>query len=396
MRKKKNLLFSWMVLLCTFCFSTITMAQPGKHPPHRDGQMFRALDQLKSELKLTEDQVAKLEVLKEEIKSERKALREQEFESPEARRDAVKTFMESTKTQIDEILTEEQRTLLEEKKKVHRERMRSAWEKVDKEGLHDAMKAYHDENIKPVMLAQRAKLEDVLSTEDKTTLAELRTQLGDNLPGPRQIRKHHRLHEKGEHERPEVSEEKKAARTTLKALTEKYSEDIESLLEELAPKHEEWKKEMREIAKEYLPEHPKGEWEGGKKRMKKHKRSTHQHQSERKGKRSGFHKARFLLLDPNAENVPTSIIDSGLEMSIYPNPSTTMNTLTYKVPGQGKVRIELRRENGTLVEVLADREQEAGEYQMDINTANLNDGSYYVTIMTADGKVSTQKMIVSK
>ena len=47
-------------------------------------------------------------------------------------------------------------------------------EKVDKDALHQDVKAYREANIQPVMLVQRAKLESQIEAQDQATIAELR------------------------------------------------------------------------------------------------------------------------------------------------------------------------------------------------------------------------------
>ena len=393
--KNRNFVYICLLIMSTFLTFQLT-AQPDRQ--HRKGgdRMLGMLEHLKTELELSEEQLTQLEKLKTEIKEQRVALKEQEFENPEDRRASVRALMEDTKAKVDAILTDEQKELLQEKRKAQHERMKAKMDKVDKEGLHQELKNYHETNIKPVILEQRVKLESAISDDDKATLESIRSVLSD-LPKPDFKGRRHKHRLKGEgmkQERPELTDEQKEARASLKELTEKYGENIEALLAELQPQQEEWKKATREIAKSYLPEREHdGEF---------HKRDKRNHTKREglKGKIKGMHQARFLLLDPNAETGDVSnFIESGIgEMKIFPNPSSETNTLSYEVTQSGNVRIELRRENGTLIEVLTEDTHQAGEYNMFINTQNLNDGSYYITMIRIDanGGITSQKMIVSK
>lgn len=382
MKKKTNLVQGILVVFLLISVYSL-YGQPDRH--HRGGpHLFKVLEQLKGELNLSEDQINQLDELKVELEAKKSALQSEVIEDLEDRKTAIKSLMQYTKNRIDGILTTEQIALLQAKKDEHKKRLDS----IDREGLKEALSNYHDENIKPIMLAQRTKLEDEITLEDKETLDELRSILGDLEPKHRRMHlkeKRNKKEEKIGEKLPEISEEKKAALTTLKPLVEKYSSSIKALLQEIEPQHQQWREDMKKIAKSFLGDHPKGEKEDS---------GSRRPAAKQKKRRRAM--VKFLLLSPEALEINEPIEANPISMNIYPNPSTSVRTLNYEVEKPGNLRIELRRDDGTLVEILVNDDHISGKYNMDINTQNLNEGSYYITIIDNNGKVSSQKMIVSK
>ncbi|GAB5555576.1 MAG: hypothetical protein Sapg2KO_51670 [Saprospiraceae bacterium] len=358
------------------------------------------LEMLEKALDLSEDQVAALKPVFEDTRSEMEALRDQEFDAPEDRRAAAKSIMESQKEKINAILSEAQLQKLETLKEKRGERgprgPRGDEAKNEKgKELRQALKAYHEENVQPVMLAQRAKLEAQLSSEDKATIEALRAK--------KEGMKAKMKESKGKGQRPEKPSETqraehKADRETIKALLTKYETDIESLLAEIKPQAEEWKEETKAIVDQYRPERTEkaGEKAGEKNRKMRAQKGERGKKGVKKAGPQILHKVRFLMLDPNASPDERTLEESPFQLQAYPNPAAGLTTINYTVEKDGQVQITLNDKMGTMNRVLLNSFQKAGTYTLEINTSDLQGGNYYYTINDAGGSKPVTKQLIIK
>lgn len=77
----------------------------------------------------------------------------------------------------------------------------------------------------------------------------------------------------------------------------------------------------------------------------------------------------------------------------YPNPSNEFTKIEYALKHATEVSIEVRDINGRLMEVITPGMQDAGSYEIDVNTSNYAAGTYFFTF-NAGGKTVTQKFVV--
>lgn len=385
MRSKQFVQF--LSLLLAVFFSVSLFAQHRGHGKHRGLDVER----LKSEINLTDEQVNQIESIQAKYKTEFEKLRGEEGEDRMAKRDAMKTLMKAQKEEISAVLTEEQKAALKAKK----EQMRERFENVDHEAMKAEIKAYHEENVKPVMLAQRQKLEEKITAEDKATIAELR-KLSAQRKKMHEGRKHRKrgMHkgdgEKRTRKQGPKMEGKEDSYKQLKGLVEKYDTEITALMEEIESERETWKEANKAIREKYMPQ-PEGEVKEGHERHGK-KMKHRKHHSGRAGK------AHFLLMDPNGESeaMPETQMQGALtEVSIFPNPATTRNTINFEVKKAGQIRIELHNEAGNTLKVIVDGYREVGQYSEEVDLSNVKDGAYYYSIMDQQG-ISTKAVIISK
>lgn len=255
---KKVFLNTGLSLAVLFLSVVTSLAQPQGHHPGIKGNPFSAIEELESELQLTPEQKEAIESLQQKVRTAHQDRRKESRKVRKAQAEQRKAMHESVKAELDDILTAEQTALLE----AHHEA-----KKAEAKAMRDKMRAYQEENIAPVLLEQRKKLEVKISEADKATLAKIRTER-------QQMRKEKR---KGQKVKPRPNKEE------LSALIEKYSEDIDALMEEIAAQQEQWRKDMKAIASE--DDQSKGKRQ---KRMK----------NRRQQPKPGFQKARFLLMDP--------------------------------------------------------------------------------------------------
>lgn len=388
-------LFSILLAGVLLLSGSALMAQQGPpehhRPFHKDRPMFLFDDlmEMQGELQLTEEQMNRLNELKADFEKARQQYRQ-------FHREAFHNREWEYKTSLIEVLTEEQlakiRAVIEERRARHKERMK----KVDREGLHQEMKAYHEANIRPVMLQQRAKLEEKISPEDKALLAELRPKFEANRREMEQLRQgpnHSREDFKA------LREENKEEHEALKGLVEKYSEDIDALLAEIKDQQEQWHKDMRAIHEKYAPAPEEGQGrkrggERGKGEQKMHRPGGHPHPGMHPEGRE-MRKGHFLLLDPNAPAEMPAEATATSNVKVYPNPAANQVTLEYTLLRAGNVRIELRDKEGNLVKVVEEGQKANGDYRLPVDATALQDGVYYLTIIS-QGEKTAQKVVVAK
>ena len=387
--------FSALLMGALFFLSTTLSAQP--HRGHRAGP-FQALEQWKTELNLTEAQQAQLEALKPAFEKSLADLKDKEFDSPEAHKEAFHGLMQEYKTSIGQILTEEQKAMLEAKRAERREGRQDRMKKVDKKGLHQEMKAYRDQNIHPVMLQQRAKLEQKISAEDKALIAKLRNQFEANRQEMEQL-KQNPGHSREDFQA--LREGHKEERAALKGLVEKYDKEIDALLTEVKGQQGQWHKDMQAIHEKYAPgreEGPskKGEGRRGKGEKQMRHPGHHPHPGMHPdGDGKEMRKGHFLLLDPNAPAEAPTKAAVTTNVNVYPNPAANRMTLDYTLLKAGNVRIELRDKEGNLVKVVEESQKTAGDYSLPVDATTLQDGVYYLTIVS-QGQRTAQKVVVAK
>lgn len=384
------------------CMSISIFAQgPGPKRGQQRGPQGPNLEMLQEVLDLSEDQITALKPIFENTRAQMEALRDQEFENREDRRVAAKTIMDAQKEKVDAVLSEEQIQKLDELKEKRKERgprgdQGSKAQKGKAKELRTALKAYHEENVQPVMLAQRAKLETQLSTEDKATIAALRAK--------KEVQKAEMKAAKQAGQRPgkpteAQRAEHKADRETIKALLTKYETDIESLLAEIKPQAEQWKQETKAIMEEYRPERKEkaGNQQGqNRKKASGAQRGPKGKEKAEKGGPRGMHKAHFLMLDPNATSAERTLEESPFQLQAYPNPAGGLTTINYTVEKDGQVQIMLNNKTGTMNRVLLNTFQKAGTYTLEINTSDLQGGNYFYTINDASGSKPVTKQLIIK
>jgi Spy/CpxP family protein refolding chaperone len=131
---KKYLNYAILTLvLCTTLHSSALLAEPGKSPkpgvpPHHVDKMKDRREEMKKALGLTEEQLAKLDVIKEESRAEMQKLRADQSLSREEKREQVREIREAADVKIKGILTPEQQAKFEEFKK---KRMEAIKDKKD-------------------------------------------------------------------------------------------------------------------------------------------------------------------------------------------------------------------------------------------------------------------------
>lgn len=384
------------LLLLVFILGAQTVyAQKGQ----RGNRAEQQLERLKSIVDLTAEQETEINALQEQLQEDMEALKAQEFEDRSAKRQAFKELMTNHKAEVESVLTEEQLATIKSTVQEKRAAKKEAFKNVDWKALKTEIKAYHQENVSPVLLAQRVKLEEKISAEDKVLLAEMRQEAKAKKAAWKA--KHAEMKGERGNKRGRKGKGRKGKkhhaendefRSTMKSLVEKYDTEIEALNAEIEPQKEKWAADLKAIHQKYMPEMEEGEEMHRGRKHKGHKRGYG------KDDVKLMKKGHFLLMDPNADVAEVeNLMDAEkalVDISVFPNPATDQNTITYTVQEAGQIVIELRTESGVLVQTVVNEFLEKGTYQEQINVSGLKDGVYYYSINDQKG-ITTEKVIIS-
>lgn len=116
----------------------------------------------------------------------------------------------------------------------------------------------------------------------------------------------------------------------------------------------------------------------------------------------------FLALEPgqgplpaqndNPNQPPTSIDETedadAASLISYPNPFSDITAISYNMPHQAHVLIEVYDMFGKKIATLVDSEQQAGKYTLDFSADNLAAGTYVCRMLIDDAEVLTTKLNV--
>lgn len=397
--------------MLTLISTSFTFAQG--HRSHKGEH----LDQLKSELNLSDEQVAEIKALQEGFRTQVRAVRTDESPESSDKFEKLQALKTAHKTAIDGILTDEQiqkREALKAAKKEEMKAERAEWkakfDAVDKEAMKAELKAYREQNIQPVMLAQRQKLESEISLADQAEIDQLRSIFKaekEKMKARKAEMKAQKAQAFENGEKPsEADREAMMAkmkahkdamaphREALKAFIEKYDATITSLLTEVKPQAETWKSETKAIKAKYLgdlmDEKPafarKGQHAGkGRNGMGK----PHGHGPERKAGKGDRKKAHFLLMDIDGENLETETsLPQISNLNVFPNPSAARNTVQFEVVKAGTILIEIHDRSGNVVQRVRQKYLEPGVYREEVNVSQLKESVYYYVISDASGIIS--------
>lgn len=96
-------------------------------------------------------------------------------------------------------------------------------------------------------------------------------------------------------------------------------------------------------------------------------------------------------------NVPSPVqrseVDFQIKLANYPNPFNPVTKIDYTIPKAGKVKLEVFNNLGSLIKVLVDETQSAGNYQVPFSGVNIPSGIYFYRL-TTDRFSVTKKMVL--
>ncbi len=247
--------------------------------------------------------------------------------------------------------------------------------------LRKELRAYMKQNIRPVLREQRLKLDKEISAKDKQEIEKLRQQL-QQIRQEGKVLKEQLKESRGESKAPLTEAQKtqikaqrekvKSVYTAASAIAAKYKTPLESIKADISDDRTKWKADIEAI-------------------LAKHGVKAEAAKKGRHKKRSGAHMqyahllrpAQFILWDGAEKKVRKAA--KAESATVYPNPTTTTNTIAYKVARQGNVRIVLLDEKGTTVRTLLNENKTPGKYTLEANLRDLPNATYYYKIETAAG-----------
>ncbi|GAB4430012.1 MAG: hypothetical protein OHK0039_48690 [Bacteroidia bacterium] len=254
-------------------------------------------------------------------------------------------------------------------------------------------RAYVQEEVLPVVQAQRARLDAHLSADEQTQLADIRSELKalrDNRPDRGTFGPGHPPTEAQRAAFRSQRDQHIALMDQVEDLATAHAGEIQTLLDELQPQAEAWRAHLASLRPAGAPaDSLRGRHEG---RPDPGMGAMHHGGHHRGGHHPGGAHMRFLspqgflLLDPAAGG------DMGLQLA--PNPARTTQQVRFDLPQAGKVSLRILDTNGQVVKTLfTDSYREAGTHTATVATADLRPGIYFYQI---DGPTGTQttKLIV--
>ncbi|MCX7875430.1 MAG: T9SS type A sorting domain-containing protein [Melioribacteraceae bacterium] len=100
------------------------------------------------------------------------------------------------------------------------------------------------------------------------------------------------------------------------------------------------------------------------------------------------------VITTNIKNENEIVTDYNLEQN-YPNPFNPTTKISFAIPNNEKVTIEIFNSNGEKIKTSLDENKVAGKYQLEFNAEGLSSGIYFYRI-TANKFSQTKKMILIK
>lgn len=286
-----------------------------------------ANEELVEKLGLNESQITEIKVIEGKFKSKMKDLRS--AGKSEITRTEMRKLKTAKKAEINKVLNEEQLSILKEMKaerkaefKERREKKKAFYED-NKEAIKKtkfAVKAYKDENVRPVLLDERKKFDAHLEAKEiaridqiRSTLKAYKSKMKGLKAEKRELAKQgHANRKKGPRHYGILTEED---RSFLKVLETKYEAELQEVKENLESQQMNWAREIEQIKKDHL-----GEDLPSRKRVKKHGA------------------IKFLLLDPDKvsrEDRKAHDFNNLHRAQIYPNPASDEQTIEFEVKESG-------------------------------------------------------------
>ena len=90
-----------------------------------------------------------------------------------------------------------------------------------------------------------------------------------------------------------------------------------------------------------------------------------------------------MLFTSREENYVKNEV-TGLQLKSYPNPFKSNTTIEYRLPEPGFVSLKVFDITGNLIETLFSGNQPGGLNKIEWNPDGLNDGQYFIQIITDD------------
>ena len=84
----------------------------------------------------------------------------------------------------------------------------------------------------------------------------------------------------------------------------------------------------------------------------------------------------------------------GLELQTYPNPANTNTTMTYELPMDLDIQLQVFDANGQLIKTLVEGFRKQGKYELEVNISDLSAGVYEYTIIGEEFVLARRLFVV--
>jgi hypothetical protein len=389
-----------MFLVALLAMSSRILAQDcaGGHGKGHHAEMMR------ESLVLNDGQVKQMEAIHQKYKGQIQAIWADEAADHETKIAKMQAIHKAKHTEMMALLTPEQQAKAEA---LHGQGGHNGFDHGGKgsgSGMHGHGGHGHGrmaEKLEPIAQAQRIKLEAQLSASDKAEIAVLRGKMAELHTQMRAAHvamrnEHVQGHTPSDAQRAEMDKlrtQKHAIMDQAMAIAERYKTEIQALHDEVKPQIDAILKELEAQHIEHHGANGEGEGHHGKGHGDcKGKGEMHHGPAGHHG--DGDHDrmmAKFILMDANGSSQSsTSKAGAGNEaesngLVVYPNPSTSTNSIRYDLQKSGNVRIELMSIDGKVLKVLQDGSQDAGSHSLDVNLNELAAGTYMYRLTDASG-----------
>ncbi|GAB3193737.1 hypothetical protein ABID22_003676 [Pontibacter aydingkolensis] len=169
-----------------------------------------------------------------------------------------------------------------------------------------------------------------------------------------------------------MREQQKQLHQAAAAIALKYKTQLGRIKESIADERATWEADLKAIAIKYNPELAD-------KSLDETKRGHHAAKLARYNRL--IVPVNFILWDATQDR--DVFIEPG--STVYPNPTSSTNTIEYIVAKNGNVKITQLDAKGNALRTLLNEPKAKGHYTLDVNLNNLPNATYYYIIETASG-----------
>ncbi|WP_020530159.1 T9SS type A sorting domain-containing protein [Flexithrix dorotheae] len=279
-----------------------------------------------------------------------------------------------------------------------------AQKQFDRKALKEELKAYFEENIKPVLQEKRAQLEVELSAAEKDQIENIRSQMESDKEKIREMRAKRSSDELSDAElleRREMLKEHRKFMDKAWVIVDNHEGTFDKIMVDLAQNRKTWQEDIHAILEKYKEDMDEIE---ERRKDGRGNGSDHRGEGRKGGKRFGGRNAgmphkmmmleksdvMFLLWDGESDffGGRGDRDRANQNILIFPNPGTDNTQIEYAIETAGNVTITIHNKQGELVKSVINEEKQAGTYTQDLDISDLENGLYFYKIISTDGTVT--------
>lgn len=337
-----------------FGFAGLSKINAQKQNQERNGN--QRLENMQEELSLTEDQMDQMKTLNDQFRTEMQEMRKNESLTREEFHETMEQQREEHHSQIMNILDEEQKVKFDAFAKQGR------GPHFENRHPGNGRNKYSDEQIGELK-EKRIEFDNELSEDEKAVIADFRLK-----------------REEWHNEKCEGNNKGNFNRGHGRNGNKQHREEMEPMIE-IVKKH---KESLTAILEEYRPEKPEN--------CPNENHQRRQGTRAGKGERPGFMAMHFLMMDPLEIDLG-QVNEQSNSVIIYPNPALNFISISYDLPAENNVSVELLNKHGKVVEVIDQSNQVKGINELQYDVSKLAPGEMYFIRVTYGSIVLVDKFI---